>query len=437
MTYSRQVQHSIQGTGLRAAVTAIAILFALTVVATQAAQAQTFTVIHSFTGGPDGGVPTAGVIMDAAGNLYGTAYNGGLPNCDSGCGTVFKLTNTGSGWIVKPLYAFKGGDDGAYPSARVTIGPDGTLYGTTIAGGIGPCFDNNQPGCGIVFNLKPTANVQPNALGGWIETVLYRFQGTDGGQPQYADLIFDKAGDLYGTSSSGGPGMFGTVYELMPSNGSWTLNTLHGFNGDDGAFPTSGVIFDNAGNLYGVVAGISSCAYACGAVYELTPSGSGWAEKSLYVFQDGNDGGDPGGGVILDGSGNLYGGTTAYGMGRGGTVYELTPSGGAWIFNLLYSLTGGQGGGPRDSLVMDKAGNLYGAANGDGSHKWGSIFKLTPFNGGWTYTDLYDFTGGKDGGWPRGSLVLDANGNLYGTTMTGGEGGCSFTGCGVVFKITP
>jgi uncharacterized repeat protein (TIGR03803 family) len=259
--------------------------------------------------------------------------------------------------------------------------------------------------------------------------VLYRFAngGADGANPGSGDLIFDQAGNIYGTTTFGGKG-YGVVYELTPSG---TESVLYAFSGSDGYYPDAGVIFDNAGNLYGTTedGGLNML----GTVFELTYSiGFGWAESFLYSFQNGNDGNQPSAGLIFDPSGNLYGTTSNGGSGGGGTVFELTPSGGGWTYSLLYSFTGGNQCGPEGTLVMDGAGNLYGTTQCDGAHNKGSVFKLTPSANGWTYTSLHDFTGGSDGGYPLCNVVFDANGSLYGTTYGGGT-----QGVGVVWEIMP
>jgi hypothetical protein len=202
------------------------------------------------------------------------------------------------------------------------------------------------------------------------------------------------------------------------------------------------VIFDSAGNLYGTASagGNLNCTFigiGCGTVFELTPSAGGWTEQVLYTFQDGSDGGQPEGGLIFDGSGNLYGTTAASNENDfGGSVFELKPSGGSWTFVLLHSFQF-EGGGSVASLVMDGAGNLYGTQYGYGNG--GSVFKLMPSNGSWTFIDLYAFTGGSDGGNPVGSVTLDGSGSLYGTTQAGGTGNypCQNDGCGVVWEIAP
>jgi uncharacterized repeat protein (TIGR03803 family) len=260
------------------------------IAATPAAQAQpAFTVLHSFTGAGDGGNPITGLTIDAAGNLYGTTFNGGV-----GYGTVFKLRHSSSGWILTPLYRFAGSDDGAYPYGRVTLAHDGTLYGTTEAGGLG---DN-----GTIFHLKPGPAAPRNALAPWIETVLYRFTGgSDGAKPQ-GDLTIDQSGNIYGAASSGGTGV-GVVYELAPSGGAWTQTVLYTAQDPNGSLPWGGVASDSAGNLYGVFE--DDGPGGVGAVYQLSPSGSGWTEQTIHGFTYGSDGGYPYGGLILDSSGNL------------------------------------------------------------------------------------------------------------------------------------
>jgi len=422
MTNVRQSRNLICGLSLGAATAALAIASMLIVVAAQPAQAQTYTVIHTFTGGQDGGTPRSGLTIKA-GNLYGTAYNGGV-----GYGTVYQLKHKGAGWTFTPLYTFKGfgnGGDGANPEARVIFGPNGTLYGTTNLGGLG---------VGTVFNLRPAARACTAALCPWTETVLHSFYGNpDGEGPGYGDLIFDKAGNIYGTTSNGGNGSNdGTVYELTPkAGGGYTEMPIYSFSGSDGAFPQNGVIFDNAGNLYSTtINGGLSISY--GTVFELTKS-IGWTESLPYSFQGGNDGGYPYAGLIFDPSGNLYGATSDFGTGGGGTVFELSPSGDSWTYNVLYSFAGTADHqcGPWGTLVMDGAGNLYGTTYCDGANGYGNVFELSPLNGGWIYMDLYDFTGGNDGGNPVSNVVFDASGNLYGTASTGGT-----HNVGVVWEIT-
>ena len=419
--------------------TAFAVIFALALIHifVLSAQAQTFKVIYNFTGGVDGGYP-GGLTLDRAGNLYGTAAGrdpqGGCPPSYP-CGTVFKLTPTGSGWFFTPLHIFQGGSDGIGVGGRVVFGPDGSLYGTAGGGGVGcPPY-----GCGIIFKLNPPASPPKNTRWPWTETVLYRFNG-DVGQGAAGDLVFDHAGNIYGTAGTGGPG-FGSVFELTPANGGWAISLLYTFNGPNGAVPEGGVIFDNQGNLYGTAqqgGALLQCGGSgCGTVYRLSPSGNGWSGTVLYTFQSFQDyvGAWPSAGLIFDQAGNLYG-TTSTSFNAGGTVFMMSPANGGWPLTVLYDLPGlGQvwvPEGPVASLLMDAAGNLYGTTLYGGAYDYGSVFKLSPSGGGWTYTSLHDFTCCSDGVDPRSNVVVDANGNLYGTAQGGGA-----YGWGVVWEITP
>lgn len=430
MPSKQQFQHSLLRIILHVAA-ALAIVFVWTVVATQSAQAQTFTVLHNFTGGVDGAKPSSGLTLDAVGNLYGTTFSG-AGNCTSnGCGTVFELGRGGSGWFLIPLYRFTGRQDGANPAARVILGPHGSLYGTTQYGG-GGCFY----GCGTVFELPPPAHTSPNVFGGWTNTVLHSFTGRpDGENPWYSPVAFDSGGNIYLTTYVGGYWNYGAVVKLTPDHGIWAESVIYSFGS---ALPMSGVVLDGLGNLYGtnLREGLSF-----GVVFELTPSGSGWTENTLHSFSAGGDA-FPAGGLIFDQAGNLYG-TTAGDACTGGTVFMLSPSAGGWAYSLLHSFAptcsyGGLGAGPYASLVMDTAGSLYGTASAAGAYSCGSgygcgsVFKLTPGSDGWTFTSLHDFTGGSDGATPISSLVLDANGNMYGTASSGGT-----YDNGVAWQITP
>lgn len=380
-------------------------------------QGQTFSVIHNFTGGRDGADPWAGPTLDRAGNLYGTTFEGGSQNCGAGCGVVYKLAHHGSSWVLDPLYSFTGGGDGAYPTGAVTLGPDGTLFGT----------DWGETSA-TVFNLKPQPMACSTVLCPWAETVIYR--PGEGSYP-YSGLVFDSAGNLYGTTYEGGFG-WGTVFEVTPSGGSWDGTPIYGFYGlGDGGYPSPSVALDSAGDLYGTT--VFGGNNGLGTVFELTRSGSDWTKTILYSFQGQNDGQGPTGGVVFDGAGNLFGGTLAGGTGgRGGTVYELSHSNQGWKLTILHAFTFSGNGGIRSNLTIDGSGNIYGTTVGDGAYGQGSVFKLTPSGSGWSFTDLHDFTGGSDGGSPLGGVAVDARGNLYGTASQGGS-----YGQGVIWEITP
>ena len=403
-----------------------------------AAWGQTYTVIHNFGGGLDGAEPSAGLTIDSAGNLYGPTFEG-----DAGTGTVYKLSHHSGGWLLSPLYLFPGGSDGSVPYARVIFGPSGALYGTTGFGGEGPCQTYYHTGCGTVFSLQPQPHPPATPLTLWNEQVLYRFSGgSDGANPYSGDVVFDSAGSIYGTTYNGGAqacsGGCGVVYKLTPSGGSWSESVLYAFTGLDGTHPWAGVTFDHAGNLYGTT--VYGGAYNAGTIFELTPSGSGWVEHVIYSFTGGSDGGNPYAGLIFDASGNLYGAAGSGGAGGGGTVFELTPSGGGWNSATLYSFSGATGQfapGPVANLVLDSAGSLYGTTHADGTYYYGSVFKLTPSGGGWNYSSLHDFTGGADGGYPRSNIVFDRSGNMYGTAAEGGTANCGQASCGVIFQIAP
>jgi uncharacterized repeat protein (TIGR03803 family) len=390
-------------------------------------QAQTLSVLHGFHDIPDGSAPWAGLARDAGGNLYGTTTLGG----DFGYGMVFKVSPRGSGWILNPLYSFPepGQDhDGAKPHAPVVIGPDGSLYGTTSMGGLN---------YGTVFKLTPPPTICHSTICRWHETILYRFTGgEDGGNP-YSPVIFDAAGNIYGTTQSGGVADLGAVFKLTRSGSNWTQTVLYSFTGfPDGSQPESGVLLDAAGNVYGTTA--DGGAAAAGTVFQLVPSGSGWTENILHSF-NAVDGYAPFGGLIFDHAGNLYG-TTAYAALGNGTVFELSPSGDQWNFTTLYFLTSGAPAvpGPVGTLLLDSHGNLFGTTFEGGllgcgmGLGCGTLFELSPGQGGWTYNLLYQYSGGSDGGYPVDGLVSDSQGNLYGAGWGGG-----IEGSGVVFKWTP
>ena len=418
-------------------------LLAVTAGVVPVSQAQTFAVIHTFSGGGEGAVPQAGLTMDAAGGLYGTTTFGGYAGgqgddpCarDSGCGVVFKLSHHGSGWTVQQLYQFRGGADGNGPLSRVVFGPDGALYGTTQLGGSSSCAAGD--GCGTVYRLTPPARPCARILCPWHESVLHAFTaGSDGATPYYGDLSFDGAGNIFGTTVMGGNYDEGVLFEISGHNGSWTESVAYPFGAGTAQFPGWGVVFDRTGNIYGAAAG--GIPYDYGVIYELQAVQGGWTESTLFTFTGGTDGAGPGGGLIFDGAGNLYGATVFDGIGSGGTVYQLARSGAGWTLTTLSGIAG-RAGGPYGSLTMDAAGNLYGTTNGDGAYDYGSVFKVAPQpDGSWILTDLHDFTGGEDGRWPVGNVVVDADGNLFGTASRGGDlAACPRVGCGVIWEITP
>jgi uncharacterized repeat protein (TIGR03803 family) len=342
------------------------------------------------------------------------------------------------------LYAFQGGNDGQYPSGGLIFDSSGNLYGETQGGGAN--------GYGTVFELSPSSN------GSWTETILYSFQGGSDCSVPSSGLIFDHAGNLYGTTGAGGTANSGTVFELSPSeSGGWSKKVLYSFQGNpDGADP-QGLTFDGSGNLYGptLFGGLGQCYLSdpYGTIFELSPTGSGgWTETIIYSFQGGGGGADPNSGLIFDNSGNLYGTTPTNGAESGsipacGSAFEVSPNGSAgWTETWLYNFQGSNDGyAPEAGLIFDQSGNLYGTASqgGDGSGcdytACGTVFELSSNGSGeWTETTLYTFQGGSDGANPGAGLIFDKTGNLYGTTSGGGDTACNTGfGCGTAFELSP
>lgn len=402
----------------------LALAFIIGLAMTPTAQAQTYQVIYTFTGGADGAYPETGLTMDGSGNIYGTAFSGGAQKY----GAIFSLYNNKGSWLLTTMYSFKEGSDGAGPIGALVVGPDGVLYGSTSAGGAGPCMgESGYRGCGTVYSLTRSSRAPANT---WVSVILFSFSKTDGFDPQ-GPLTFDSSGNIYGTTVGGGDAGWGVIYKLVPSGGGWTQDIVYQPQGKgDGASPMGGVVLDHSGNLYGIFSQNGPNNH--GAVYELSPSGSGWRESTVHSFTfQGNNGAAPQGGLIFDNSGNLYG-TTVHDASGGGTVLELAKSGGGWSYDFVYGLSGGIDLGPYDKMTMDANGDLYGTSYADGKYGYGNVFKLTRSGSGWEYTSLHDFTGGTDGANPICQLVLDSSGHLYGTATNGGS-----DHKGVAFEITP
>jgi uncharacterized repeat protein (TIGR03803 family) len=288
----------------------------------------TTTVLHDFSyGGTDGFSPTGSLIFDAAGNLYGTTGWGGTGPCTSefdlvGCGTVFELSpQAGGGWSEKVLHSFGNGIDGTFPVAGLVFDAAGNLYGVTYEGGTGSCLRGGNAGCGIVFELTPKND------GRWAEKVLHNFNGTSGSWP-VGSLVLDATGNLYGMTNGGGALGWGTAFELKHTpKGAWGEKLLYSFSqgGSSGAAPYSGLIFDGAGNLYGTTSAYGRGGY--GTAFKLAPTSTGgWAETTLHSFGSGRmDGTGPLDSLIFDAAGNLYGTTSSGGSSPWGTVFEIKP----------------------------------------------------------------------------------------------------------------
>jgi uncharacterized repeat protein (TIGR03803 family) len=340
------------------------------------------------------------------------------------------------------LYAFEGGDDGAFPAGGLVADARGVLFGVTDQGGA-----RENRGAGTVFKLTPTG-------AGYAKRTIHRFRSfdpTDGESPS-GNLVVDARGSSYGTTEMGGAFGAGTVYKLAPSGPrAYKETVLYSFRGgDDGNQPKAGLIADASGRLYGTTEGGGNGAgcngFGCGTVFKLTPAGSGYAESILYRFQGGDDGMYPLASLTAEGSGALFG-TTNRGGGTAsrcllgcGTVFELTPSGSGYTERILYSFQDGAGGmWPVSTPIVDATGALYGTTYfGGNSQNDGIVFKLTPAAPRYTESVLYTFTGRRDGYWPFGGVIAGADGALYGTTYQGNGSGCAYhNGCGTVFKLTP
>jgi uncharacterized repeat protein (TIGR03803 family) len=294
----------------------------------------TETVLYSFPTARQGYLPNGNLVFDSAGNLYGaTMFGGGYgTTCDAFyqyCGAVFELSppkTKGGKWTEKVLHGFKGGTDGANPNGGLIFDSKGTVYGTSSGGGNegGEC---GSGGCGTVFELKP-----PTTKGGaWTETMLYRFDpGTSGAAEPVAGVIFDRRGNLYGTTLGGGDSGWGTIFQLVPrSNGRWAERVLYHFRDDkDGSHPRAGLVLDAKGDLYGTATGGGSAGN--GTLFRLQPAGESWSFAALYDFTAKPDGAYPVGTVIFDEAGNVYsttqnGGTGQVCQGGCGTVFEVSP----------------------------------------------------------------------------------------------------------------
>ena len=374
------------------------------------ASASGFHLLYTFQTFTDGDDPHAGLIRDAQANFYGTSFSGGT--AQNGNGTVYKLAPDGTETV---LHSFTDGADGEYPAASLIMDSAGNLYGTTQEGGVaGGC---NGFGCGVVFEMTP----------GGTETELYTFSGGNDGAFPMCALLADGKGGFYGTTESGGKYRWGTVFEVSASG---KEKVLHSFaSGSDGNGPQAGLIADRAGNLYGTTkqGGGACTGFGCGTVFEITPKGS---ETVLYAFTGGTDGGNPADSLILDKAGNLYGTTEFGGLAGGcggsgcGTVFRLAPGG---ALSVLYTFTGGNDGGqPVAALVSDKKGDLYGTTLLWGAG-YGVVFELLATG---KEKVLHSFTNGDDGAYPWGSLLNDGKNNFVSTASGGGA-----TDFGTVFRL--
>jgi uncharacterized repeat protein (TIGR03803 family) len=407
------------------AVVGVAILTVLSMQA-GAAWAGGTSVAYSFRGEDDGEYPSTELVVDGAGNLYGTTVQGG----DFGGGTVFRLSPTSHGWVHTVLYSFTGGDDGGQPYGGVTLDARGNLYGTAVVGGLrtGPCVED---GCGVAYELSRSG-------GSWHQRVLHAFTGGDDGSGPGAGLTLDASGDLFGMTPTGGAYGLGTIYQLRRgSGGGWSLRVLHAFTGgrDGGAASAGRLLLGPGGSLFGVAT--VGGEHGAGVAFELRlDPGAGWRLRTLYAFQGQPDAGFPYGGLTPDADGDLFGTTYYDGANDLGAVYELARDGGTWRERVLYSFRGGaDGASPISTLVPDGAGNLYGTTSEGGAPGCGcgTIFRMARSPAGtWTESVAYRFAGPPDGAFAYNGMVSDGAGSFFGTTVHGGA-----DNEGTVYRFSP
>jgi len=386
-----------------------------------AATRATTSVIFSFDGSSLGGYPDSDLVMDAAGNLYGSAVEGGTANG----GVVFELTSGPSGWTQTILHNFTGELDGAEPYGGVTLDARGNVYGTAVTGGTG---GGCEGGCGVLYELTQSGGL-------WTENVIHTFTGGADGPGPGGGVTIDASGNVFGTTPTGGSFGLGVIYEASPKGAGWTFRVIHPFTGGrDGATGAKGrLTLDARGTLYGVAT--AGGQYGSGVAYRLaeTPGGK-WRLKALYQFQGEPDVGFPYGALAFDAKGNLFGTSYYDGANEVGGVYELSPTpSGPWKERVLYSFAGSPDGASSISgLVFDAAGNMYGTTSEGGAGK-GTIFELSPNGDGtWTESVAYSFAGAPDGAFPYDGMLGDGVGNFFGATVHGGT-----DDEGAVYQFTP
>ncbi len=369
-------------------------------------------VLYSFSGGNDGGNAATGLIRDRGGDLFGTTVVGG----QNACGTVFKLTPQASPpWSESVLYSFGCFSDGKNPHGGVSFDPKGNLDGTTVSGGSGPSCGSS--GCGVVFQLTPTA-----------ENVLHDFVGGRDGFGPGGGVTFDSSGDLFGTTPDGGAHSQGIVYEITRKGHERIVHAFTG--GSDGGVGSLGLLLLESGSLYGVTE--EGGAHSAGTVFRLTRAGKRWALSTLYAFKGTPDAASPYGGLLADTGGDLFG-TTYYGGASGlGTVFELARNAkGRYHERVLYSFKGGSDGSSPTSTLAFGGSDLYGTTSaGGGSCGCGTIFRVNATSG--AESVLHSFGNGTDGAFPYYGMTKGAKGVFYGTTVAGGS-----SGQGIVFEFKP
>jgi uncharacterized repeat protein (TIGR03803 family) len=322
------------------------------------------TVLYSFTGGADGSEPYKGVTLDSAGSLYGTAVTGGGGPCEGGCGVVYKLTHKGGVWTHSVIHTFQGAEDGQGPGARLTIADDGTIYGMAPTGG--------AYGAGTIYEMKP-------GDGDIKFKVIHAFTGGEDGTGGSAGALVLRNGDLYGSAISGGADGEGTIYQLVREGHDWKFHVLYSFKDQpDGGFPYAGLTFDALGNIYGTT--YYAGAHDVGCVYQLSPRRHGdWKERVLHSFR-GADGADSIANVNLDRSGNIYGTTSKGGAAHLGVIFRLAlKPHNRWSERVVHNFTGvPDGARAYNGMVDDGRGRFFGTTTQGGAGGYGAIYRFTP-----------------------------------------------------------
>ena len=390
----------------------------LFVIAPQQTQASTTQIIYSFAGGADGEYADTDLVRDESGNLYGTTVQGGA----HASGTVWQLHPNGDGtWTHTVLYSFTGGADGGEPYKGVTLDANGNLYVTAVTGGSGGC----EGGCGVTYALTKNGAT-------WSQAVIHSFNGIDGSGPG-AGVTIDDAGNVFGTTPTGGANGLGNVYELSPGkHGKWKFTEVHAFTGSDGIGGSAGRMILRGRTFYD--ANTAGGLYGDGNIFALTRQHGEWNYTVLYDFTGDPDVGFPYGGLTFDAMNNIYGTTYYDGAHDQGGVYQLTSKHGTWSERLLYSFKGGtDGAGSIGNLVLDTSGALYGTTSEGGSAGLGTVFRLTPgAHHKWTESVMYSFAGTPDGSFAYNGMVGDGAGHYFGTTTQGGA-----ADDGAIYEFTP
>lgn len=393
----------------------ISVLVISAMVGSTAASAQTLTTLSNLT---DGEFPWASLVADANGNLFGTTGTGGA----YGYGTMFEIANTSSGYASTAITLVNFDDaNGSYPQAGLITDANGNLFGTTLGGG--------AYGDGTVFEIAKTSSGYAST-----PTILVSFDDSDGLFP-LAGLIADANGNLFGTTNGGGAYGDGTVFEIAKTSNGYasTPTTLVNFDNSNGAFPQAGLVADANGNLFGTTE--AGGASGDGTVFEIGKTASGYAgTPTTLVSFDYTSGAFPLAGLIVDGKGNLFGTTEAGGAYGYGTVFEIANSGGVYAGTptILVNFDKIGGAFPEAGLIADANGSLFGTTKFGGAYGYGTVFEVANSGGVFASapTTLVSFNR-TNGSHPAAGLIVDGNGNLFGTTVDGGS-----NNTGTVFEIS-